>query len=183
MKKVLIFLVVLSLFTTFGTNAQSYQINKYNYDYRMYVPEYGDPYNPALSGVASFFIPGLGQMISGEVGRGFAFLGGATLCGVVSTVGLTRFVLANAEYQNNSYGNQNVRTDGIGMFLLGLGGMLVVDIWSIVDAVKVAKVNNMYIRDRRNQSMIDIGISPYIETVSLGDRQITPIGLSLNVRF
>ena len=38
------------------------------YDYRLYQKSLYDRYSPAGSGVASFFIPGLGQMICGEWG-------------------------------------------------------------------------------------------------------------------
>ena len=44
------------------------------YNYRMYVPTLYDRHSPAWSVVASFFIPGLGQMVNGSVGRGFAWL-------------------------------------------------------------------------------------------------------------
>ena len=42
------------------------------YDTHQYVKQFGDPYNPVLAGVASYFIPGLGQMISDESSRGLA---------------------------------------------------------------------------------------------------------------
>jgi len=72
------FLLLSIIFLSFvaNTNAQQYSINKNKYDYRLYSPQYGDPNNPAISGVCSFLIPGLGQMVSGEVGRGLSFLGG-----------------------------------------------------------------------------------------------------------
>ena len=43
----------------------------------------GDPYSPALSGVCSWLIPGLGQMLCDEVGRGFGYLGGSAGCFVL----------------------------------------------------------------------------------------------------
>ena len=38
------------------------------YNPRAYVEQFDDPYSPAGAGVASFFIPGLGQCIDGEWG-------------------------------------------------------------------------------------------------------------------
>ncbi|ULB33745.1 MULTISPECIES: hypothetical protein [Proteiniphilum] len=51
-------------------------MKKQKYDYKMYVPQPGDKHNPIVMGFSSYFVPGLGQMLSGEVGRGLAFLGG-----------------------------------------------------------------------------------------------------------
>ena len=86
MKKA-IFLSVFFLFLVSNADSQSYKLNKYKYDYHNYIPDYGDPYNPAISGVCSFFVPGLGQMFSGEVGRGFGFLGAYAGCAVLYGVG------------------------------------------------------------------------------------------------
>ena len=44
------------------------------YNYSDWYSAPGDKTNPALMGVCSWLIPGLGQMISGELGRGFAWL-------------------------------------------------------------------------------------------------------------
>lgn len=40
-------------------------------------------------GLASFFIPGLGQMLSGETGRGLAFLGGSMALTASTSAGLS----------------------------------------------------------------------------------------------
>ncbi|MGD0340699.1 MAG: hypothetical protein ABSA76_03190, partial [Bacteroidales bacterium] len=56
-------------------NAQ-YRINHNKYQARNYHHQHGDPYSPVVAGIASGIIPGLGQMILHEVGRGFIFLGG-----------------------------------------------------------------------------------------------------------
>lgn len=58
------------------TPNMKYKQLKRIYNYKEYEKTLADRYSPVWSGVASFFIPGLGQMISGEVGRGFAYLGG-----------------------------------------------------------------------------------------------------------
>jgi hypothetical protein len=44
------------------------------YNYKEWNSDRGDRYNPGVMSVCSFLIPGLGQMISGEIGRGFAWL-------------------------------------------------------------------------------------------------------------
>jgi len=67
--------------------------------------------------------------------------------------------------------------------LLGAGGMLAVSIWSIVDAVKVAKVNNMYIQDVRKKSAVSLQFAPYIEPISINNEVEFPLGLSMRVTF
>jgi len=179
MKKLLLLsLFILALLS--NTDAQRYTINKYKYDSRLYSPQFGDTYNPALSGVCSFLIPGLGQMISGEVGRGLGFLGGYTGCGVIYVVGFAQFYNSLFDYGGGSY---NFNRSGIGTMLVGAGGMLAVSIWSIVDAVKVAKVNNMYIQDVRKNAAISLQFAPYIEPISINDQVPVPVGLSMRVNF
>lgn len=53
------------------------------YDYKNYTYQRDDPYNPCIVYVCSFLIPGIGQMISGEVGREFAFLVPSVIAEVV----------------------------------------------------------------------------------------------------
>lgn len=170
MKKSIVSLIVLLvLASTTLVNGQSYRINKLKYDHRDYIPENSDAYNPVVSGLCSVLVPGLGQMISGEVGRGAAFLGGSIGCGVLYGVGYAQLINGNSA--------------GVGTMLLGMGAMFGVSIWSIVDAVKVAKVNNMYIRDLRNTSSLELEFSPYVSQVNINNQIVSPIGLTMRVIF
>ena len=101
------------------------------YDYRLYQKSLYDRYSPAGSGVASFFIPGLGQMICGEWGRGFAWLGGHVGCYMLTGIS------AIAESDT--------------LVLMSIAGLLAIDICSIVDGVRVAKVKHMYMEDLRKK--------------------------------
>ena len=58
--------------------------------------------------------------------------------------------------------------EGPGTMPVGLGGRLTVSIWSIVDAVRVAKVNNLAIRDQYHLGS-NIKFEPYVAPVPLGD--------------
>lgn len=179
MKKSVLLLATVLLVSVVSVNAQSYIINKNNYNYKDYTPQIGDPYTPGLCGAASFFIPGLGQMISGEVGRGFAFLGGSAACGVVYGVGAYQF-MSSMDPGNLFYTG---RVKGVGTMLVGIAGLIVVDIWSIVDAVKVAKVNNMYVRDKSKTSSLTLGVEPYVANFNVANQQVTPVGLTVKVGF
>ena len=175
MKKV-VFLSLIFLISAASIKAQSYSMIKYKYDYHQYIPDYNVPYNPAISGLCSFFVPGLGQMFSGEVGRGLGFLGAYAGCAIIYGVGAVQIT-------NSMYDYNGTSTKGIGTMLLGVGGMLGVSIWSIVDAVHVAKVKNMYIRDLRKTSSLSFEVSPYVETLTINNQITTPVGLSMRVNF
>jgi len=66
--------------------------------------------------------------------------------------------------------------------LLGLSGFFAVDIWSIVDATRVAKVNNLVFRDRDHSGM-NLQTEPYISPIQTYGSTNTQVGLSLKVVF
>lgn len=134
-----------------------------------YMRVFGDPYSPGWSGVASFFIPGLGQMVSGEIGRGCAFLGG--------TIGLCLLT---------TLGSAALYDFPVGALGLAVGGSLAlvaVDIWAIVDAVQVAKVKNMYYRDLRQKYPVEMKIYPSVGSIPTLSGNSVSAGLALAVRF
>ena len=133
-----------------------------------YIRAPGDKYLPALAGVASFIIPGLGQMISGEVGRGFAFLGMTLGLPVVATVAAVAF---------NSYAS------AVSCVAVGVLGYMAVDIWNIVDAVQVAKIKNMYFQDMRREYSFDMDLFPSVNCVPTASGMQASIGLTLAMTF
>jgi TM2 domain-containing membrane protein YozV len=175
MKRTILLSLTLLVLVVFNTTAQNYYLNKTKYDYRSYVPQYGDPYIPAVSGICSLFLPGLGQMLSDEPGRGFAFFGASAGCGVVFLVGYGTVI-------NSAMSGYDLSGGGT-IMLLGLAGMLAIDIWSIVDAVNVAKVNNMYYQNLRKTSSMHIEVSPYAEQLSINNQFTTPVGLTMRIKF
>ena len=169
MKKTLLLLTAFILISA-TANAQ-YKVNKISYNYKAYKYQMGDPYNPSVAGLTSFLIPGLGQMISGEGGRGVAFLGGAVGFGIIMGIGAAQ---SNTDVEEGGDG-----TKGAGLAFAGLLGYMAVEIWSIVDAIRVAKVNNMAWRNQ-SKTGFNFQVSPYIG--SLHNEKV-PVGLSIKVRF
>lgn len=135
------------------------------YDYRLYQKSLYDRYSPAGSGIASFFIPGLGQMICGEWGRGFAWLGGHVGCSILTSLS------AIAESET--------------LALMGLAGVLAIDICSIVDGVRVAKVKNMYMEDLRRSGYygLDVDLYPSVNYVRTTSGVQPTAGMTLALRF
>lgn len=133
-----------------------------------YISMPGNPYSPGLSGVLSFLIPGLGQMICDEVGRGFGFLGGSVGLVIVTGVGLG--------YSYYSIGAAVVAT-------ISYIGLLTLDIIAIVDAVKVAKVKNMYVQDMRSAYSFDLNLRPSIDYIPSVSGMQPTVGLTLALNF
>jgi hypothetical protein len=135
------------------------------YDYRLYQKSLYDRYSPAGSGVASFFIPGLGQMICGEWGRGFAYLGGHAACYMLTGIS------AIAESDT--------------LVLMSVAGLLAIDICAIVDGVRVAKVKNMYMEDLRRSGYygLDVDLYPSVNYVRTTSGIQPTAGMTLALRF
>jgi len=168
--KILLFLF-LSIFIICPLLGQkpTMQERKKMYDFKNYEWQMGDRYNPGVAGVLSFVIPGVGQMVSGEVGRGFAFLIPTTIAEIVIYDVAER--IDNGEISNPEDYATRVIISGI--------AVIVFTIWSTVDAVQVAKVNNMYLRDK-SKNDASLKIEPYANI--LPDNNVG-YGLSLRINF
>ena len=157
--------------TTRVTEKMKYKDYRPLYNHRDYSRQAGDAYSPALAGVASFFIPGLGQCICDEWGRGLAFFGADLL---------VSFVTLSAVQQASH--SPNIPTF---VFALGMSAFsLTADIVTIVDAVRVAKIKNMYYRDIKGlKSTVSYGITPYVSYLELPGNSSPAFGLSFQVGF
>lgn len=178
-----------NMYGTSGYVPMKYKQLKTMYDYKAYNPTPYDRYSPAWSGVASFFIPGLGQMVCGETGRGFAWLGATFGCYMVTSLG-TSLIVGGAynDYYTDSgdhYVEENTGNVVVGLLMAYVGaiGAMSVDIASIVDAVRVAKVKNMYEQDMRSQYSFDVNLYPSVNCVRTPTGVQPTAGLTLAMRF
>jgi len=155
------------------------------YDSSLYVRQATDPYSPFWSGLSSLVIPGLGQMMCGEPGRGWAFLGGAFGIGVMtaaSITGLTNLVTVKDGFV--VYADDRAASRWMAAIII-LGGAYVGGaIWSVIDAVKVAQVKNMYYQDLTKKTDVSFNMYPSLNYTytSAGATTAAP-GLTLAVRF
>lgn len=160
------------------TLGMKYRELKNIYSYKEYCPTLADRYSPAWSGVASFFIPGLGQMICNEVGRGFAFLGGAVGGSILGSV-----VFASG-MAVDSHGNAiNVSPGSTIAGLAIYAGVLALDVIAVVDGVRVAKVKNMYEQDLKKTYGCTMSVYPSFDYAMIGNTYQPTAGLKLSVRF
>lgn len=200
MKKIL-FIIAAALLSSFAASAQVMNLDAYPlsytdnepaegievgmkykeikkiYDYNMYQETLYDRYNPTLSGIASFFVPGLGQIVSGETGRGFAWWGGSLACAF--TYGIGYMVQVSAAISGSS------TTENIGTVISAAGALalLTVDICAIVDAVRVAKVKNMYEQDLRKMHSINLALRPSVNQIQTANGTQTTAGLTFAMTF
>jgi hypothetical protein len=166
MKKIVILLFGVLFYSTIAS--AQYSVNKEKYDYRLYTYNSRDPYSPAFAGVASFCFPGIGQMMSDEFSRGMLFFAGA--------VGFsTMYIIGDKMEKDGHDATLLIWASVIGEFAIG--------IWAMVDAVKVAKVNNMAYRDQKKIAM-NFRVEPFMATTSaMNSRSSVSTGLSLKVSF
>lgn len=141
------------------------------YDLRDYYPSKEYKHSPALMGVSSFFIPGLGQMISGELGRGFGWFGGFLGAGACFAV---------AGLIDMKAGMNETLVNVIGV--TGVLGIIVIDIWSAVDASRVAKVRNMYEEDLQRKGLT-FELHPSVNYIMMADKVQPTTGLTLTMKF
>ena len=110
-------------------------------------------------------------------------MGGYVGCGVLFVAGAVQFTTNNLRYYRNSGYSRNSGNSGVWVMLMGLGGMASIEIWSIFDAVKVAKVNDMYIRSLRRTSSLKLELSLYVDHISIINQSSNPIGMTIRVEF
>jgi hypothetical protein len=150
------------------TNAQ-YRSNKTKYDLKGYHYQFGDPYNPGVMGFASLIIPGLGQILEGETARGFSFFGGFVGLNII------KYRIRMRPYSGSVSNVKSLNT--VRYVLVGL------HIWSLFDAMHVARVNNMVFRDQ-NKTTFDRQLLPYVgssDYFTLNNE--VPVGLTFLMNF
>jgi hypothetical protein len=144
------FLIIIGLLISLSVTNAQYKVNKKKYNYRTYSYQPDDPYNPTVMGAASLVIPGFGQILEGENGRGIAFF-----CANLSLIIIKRVERNKLSDFRDFPKWVDVRNS------LNIG-KAAIHLWSAIDAARVAKVNNLVFRDKNNISYY-LNISPYLE--------------------
>ena len=95
-------------------------------------------------GVASYFMPGLGQAINGQWGKALGFFAASIGTAIVSGVATVIPMLLKPNAARNAIKSTLSA-------VIGVAALIGIDIWSIVDAVKNAKTNKeiVVMKDRR----------------------------------
>ena len=131
------------------------------YNYRDYDKDvYGR--TPRGLGFASFFVPGLGECINNEWGRG---LGKFFPCFALNIAG-AYFLYYEELYE---------------VSLACYAASILVNIWSVVDAVRITKGKNLYKADLHNN--YSLNLYPSVDYIGLGDNLQPTAGFTLAMRF
>ena len=191
MRKALL-IITLALVSVISANAQfvggaKYKTLKSDYNYKDYVPSQMDPYSPGWNGVLSFFVPGAGQIVTGEVWRGVLMLVGdailnnefqsaANEVGKALLIDQTNNTISWADKEN---GQKNVWI-ALGCATASLG----LSIWSCIDASRIAKVKDMYFQDKYgHRSMMGIDFAPSLALSPTTSGVKPAAGMALTLSF
>lgn len=168
-------------------NVDVISVMKYNdlkgiYNYRKWTKSEYDQYSPGLMGFCSFLVPGLGQMLCGEVGRGTGWLVGALGSAAVAGAGMGMCVAyTKALSEIHSLGSEYYR-GGLIMIILGSVTFFTVDLCAIGDACRVAKVKNLYEQAWRKPSY-SLELHPSVDYIKMADGYQPTVGFSLALKF
>ena len=192
-----IFAVILLVAGMSVASAQVRPGMKYNelksvYSFRDYNKSANDPYSPGWNAFASYVLPGLGQALSREPGRGLRFFATST---AVSAFGyyeadklLDNLVKdANGDYARDADGGIMFKDEGAAkrqvMALIASGvAEAAVCLWSCVDAARVAKIKNLYSRDVRSYTL-EPSLYPSVQTVKTGSGYQLAPGVTFALNF
>ena len=75
-----------------------------------------------------------------------------------------------------------IYTAGYITFYSGFAALVIIDIWSVFDAVRVAKVNNMY-RQSIKENSLGLKLSPFLSNQNLYAQSKPVAGLTLKISF
>ena len=192
MKK--LFITVLVTMMAFATaSAQQAEKVRYseikgNYNPKEYVRQATDPYHVGWYEATSFFIPGIGQLLSGETWRGLAFMGGeAILLSIIRTSAenVVNVAITNESGFLTGYTDPNVGKRNMAVMLTALGLDLGLSIWSCIDARNVAKVKNMYYQDLINgKKPVELSFAPSVSFAPDPSGALQPCaGVSMQLKF
>ena len=160
---------------TIAVDTPAYKYLKAEYDFRDYSPNPADRYNPAQVTFASVLVPGAGQFITREWGKGTLFLAGTYT--LYATTGLLYNAYQSTKEQYNGllYASAFTAAAGLGIW-----------IWNIIDANHTAKVKNMYLRDLlggRTHSKASVSFQPSLDLIPGGSTYNPTAGLAMRLSF
>lgn len=167
----LIFLVVVSLYS-FG---QKIKYRDYKdvitlENYRETIDQ--EKYSPLIAGTVNYLFPCLGYFYVGEPIRGIITFSGQMLASSLAVSGIVMSISYNYETGESPKGARAMLFSGI------IAGGLI-QIWSIYDVIKIAKVKNLVYQENN----ITMDLKPDLFLLSNADQNSAIYGLKLSVRF
>lgn len=157
------------------TLGMKYSEYKNLYDHHEYIPDPRDHYYPVWSGFSSFIISGVGQIENGQ-----------TLKGIAMMVGDIGLVLTGCLVGDRvKRGNKTVIHANGGTYACWCGA-LAIKALSVCDAIKVAKIKNLYWRDCESlmtASSCEIKFMPDLTFLPTAGGLQPAAGMTFAIRF
>lgn len=156
---ILLWIFVVS-FSFCSAQNNSFDIKKYSY-------ELTDKYKPATAGTLAI-IPGAGHFYSGHYGRGLLFPAG---------MAISTYLIVSGSL--SEWAAQGSPDSGSSLVTVGLITFIGFYTWNFFDAVKVAKINNMHLR----QQALSFQFEPYFVNRFESQLNSNVAGLSMKFTF
>ena len=155
-------LIIILVIVSFPAHAQyaeydNFSTLKKQYNGSSYTPQNGDIYDPPTVAILSLLIPGCGQFITKEPGRGMFFTGAA-----LTSVGVyiyCRNKSSEYTYDYSVYGHQTVKEPSKSYAYIGISALfayIAIAAWSYYDAYQIARVKNLYHREVRLTPVVSL---------------------------
>ncbi len=165
MKKIiLLFVIFWGVFNLYGQEIK-YKMIKDKYHITDYSPKMEDQkYSPVAAGILSYLLPGGGHYYLNEGERGILFTTTYLIGAGILVKGVVNYIFGQG------YGEETIY---LGLFMAG-GSML----WSIIDAVKIAKIKNLAYQDleKNNTSIL-------LQPVLINVKNDKMLGVSIAINF
>ena len=183
MRKTLIIALVLFIAAASAGAQTKYKDIRHLYDVKDYFESEDDVYSPSVAGFISFLLPGFGQIFEDEWERGLGIIAVNLGCGVTEWLGcaMTIYTLEEGQSYYRDYGYQSSALNRKAVYCLGgtlliASAHLVFNVWNVYDAIRIAKVKNLYYRD--------ISLEPHFAFTPTPATGFQPApGLSLKLSF
>jgi len=185
--------ILIALTACMAANAQfarkaKYSELKYMYDQNDYVKQASDPYSVGWYECVSFFVPGAGQIMAGEVWRGIAFVAGEVVLESIARESALRIYNKFTIDENGKvtgFNNDSVAKTNIAIFAGSIVAGLGLSIWSCIDAKKVTRVKNMYYQDLiGKRAQLEMGVAPALNFTPSQTGSVQPAaGLAFQMKF
>jgi hypothetical protein len=143
-------------------------ISTKNYREKIETPKY----SPIVAGVCNYVFPSSGYFYIGEPIRGACVFGSELVTSSVFVYGLVMSMSVDSETGQSPEGARAVMFSG--MIATGL-----IQIWSIYDVVKIAKIKNLAYHDTK----VSLMVKPDLFIVNQNDKNIASYGLRLSFNF
>lgn len=144
------------------------EISTKNYKERIKIHKY----SPAVAGVCNYVLPSSGYFYVGEPIRGICVLAGELVTGSLCVYGFIKSMSVDSQTGKSPQGARAVMFSGI--IATGL-----IQIWSIFDVVKIAKVKNLAYQETK----LSLMVKPDLFIINQNDKNIATCGLKLSFNF